>query len=141
MPQPPHTFTGTVKIGGVPYTGGDVQIRVKTKVGGILLPLTLDSSNVPSVVDGSYILFVQADDTGTSEREGGKPGEELQFFVVFKPGTVDEKEQEAATSVAPVLFLSAGRNGDPADPGRALDILVAQAPVTPQSWWRRPKRP
>ena len=114
-PKLAHIFIGTVLIGGSPATGGDVQIRVKT-VGDLLLPLTTDFSNVPSSADGSYIFAIPADDPDTTLREGGQPGEELKFFVVFNADTAQEKEEPASTSVSPVLFLSGGRNGDPSDP-------------------------
>ena len=123
-PQLPHTFKGTVIIGGKVATGGDVQIRVKT--GDDPLQLQDGSSNVPSVVDGSYILFARADDPATTESEGGKRGEELKFFVVFNPGTAQELEVQATTSVTPVLFLPGGVNADPNDTFDVLDILVEQ---------------
>lgn len=126
-PKLPHIFTGTVLIGGTPATGGDVQIRIKT-VGDLLLPLTPDFSNVPSSADGSYIFAIQADDPNTP-RDGAKPGGELKFFVVFNPGTAEEKEEPASTSVSPVLFRRGGRNGLASDPNAPLNISVQVVPV------------
>ena len=110
QPQLPHTFSGSVKVGSEP-AGSGLEIRVKALDVGlnalVTLEFTFGSVNTTNS-SGDYLFAVRADNPDTAEREGGKPGERLFFFLLTRDGTGDAALVQAATNPAVVLFEIGG---------------------------------
>ena len=111
QPQLPQTFHGEVKVGGG-LAGSGLEIRVKALDVGLnaLVPLDFSPGSVSTTnSSGDYLFFVRADDPGTKdEREGGKSGERLFFFLLTGDGTGNAALVQAATSPAVLLFAIGG---------------------------------
>ncbi len=76
VPQPPHQFYGDVTVNGQPAAAG---VEIVTKIDGIVYASTMTDAN------GQYgydpLFTVPADDSDTTEKEGGVEDEIVEFWV------------------------------------------------------------
>lgn len=73
--MPPHRFYGTVTIAGQPAPDGTL---IEAKIAGVTYATT-------ATVDGKYgyaePFYVPSDDLDTPEKDGGRPGDTVEFYV------------------------------------------------------------
>jgi len=103
IPQPGHYFYGDVTREGSPVEEGTL---ITAKVSGT----DLEYSTIVDL-DGRYgyhpnYLCVPADDSWTPEREGGRPGEPIEFYVNGRRAWLYDVATEAWHSTYP--FESGG---------------------------------
>ena len=122
MPMPPNQFFGNVTTDGKPAPDGTV---VSARIGGIEFATA-------TTINGNYGLnsafIVPSDDLDTTEKEGGKDGDTVDFYVV---NTENESESaaNATFSIGGVTNLDLKIGKEPEDsaviPGFLAPLTIA----------------
>ena len=120
IPMPPNQFFGNVTIDGKPAPDGTV---VSARIAGIEFAYTTTTINGKYGFDSAF--FVPSDDLDTTEKEGGKDGDTVDFYV----NTENESESAAnaafSTGGVTNLDLKIGN-----EPGNSAGIPGFLAPLT-----------
>ncbi|RKO67780.1 Ig-like domain-containing protein [Desulfofundulus salinus] len=78
LPPAPHQFYGQVTVGGAPAQQG---IEVVAKIGGVQYEATTADAQGRYGYDIDDPFYVPADDPDTLDKEGGRDGETVEFYV------------------------------------------------------------
>ena len=122
VPMPPNQFFGNVTIDGKPAPDGTV---VSARIAGIEFATT-------TTINGGYGLnsafFVPSDDLDTTEKEGGKDGDTVDFYVV-NTGNESESAANATFSIGGVTNLDLKVGKEPEEsaviPGFLAPLTIA----------------
>jgi PKD repeat protein len=136
IPQPSHQFYGTVTIAGEPAPDGTlIEAVINTTVYA-----------TTTTLDGKYgytpIFKVPADDPDTSQKEGGKDGDIVHFYVArtyatnytFASGATTRLDLAITAPTAYANFTSDVRNGTEPLTVKFIDQSKYFDTITSRTW-------
>lgn len=137
--MPPHRFYGAVTIAGQPAPDGTL---IEAKIAGATYATT-------TTVDGKYgyaePFYVPSDDLDTPEKDGGRPGDTVEFYVAgtyaasytFEYGGVTQLnlEIEAQQPSVPTVTITKPTTAAPTytQSGRTIQITYTYTEANPKN--------